>query len=86
MKNSHHKVCGEYVKFLMEKKCGAVSTTFRHLFDLGEGKQGDDICLLTHEYATLLLKEESSKDINDILSVERIEKRVRERIEEKLNS
>lgn len=71
-----HKACGEYVKLLADKKCGVVSTNFGYLFKLGKGKSGDEICLMTHNYASLLLKEETSKDINDLLNAEKIERKI----------
>lgn len=79
----YHRLCASCIGHLMKGEYGVVSSHSMYLQDLGRGKPGDDICLLTHRYANLLLEEESSSNINSIFQAEEMEREIERRFKEK---
>jgi hypothetical protein len=78
-----HQECAGCVKELADSRTGAVSAHYILLFDFKGVKPGDPECLLASEYSKALLEEEQSSDMKIIFAVEKIEKRIRERSEER---
>ena len=89
-----HKSCGSCIKELKSGKYGVVARFFANLYDLGDGKPGGKICLLTNQYARSLLEEESSNNsktrmkneieiMNSVFQAEEMERDIEERIKKK---
>ncbi len=70
----HHEICRSYIKKLQRG-----NEVFEFLEYLGNGKPGGEICLLTHEYAMLLLQE-------DYFGAERMERKIRSMCRKKSSS
>jgi hypothetical protein len=77
-----HKACATLVKRI-EKEGGVVGNAFGELDYLGKGKPNDEICKLTGRYSRKVLKEESSDDMRDLINVEKVEKKIIMKVEEK---
>jgi hypothetical protein len=77
-----HRMCATRVKEV-EKEGGVIGNTFRELDFLGKGRPNDEICKLTGKYARGVLKEESSRDICDVVRTEIVEEKIRTSAERK---
>ena len=76
-KQYFHKECQKGVNQLKGSETGVVSTNFGYLSEVGEGKPGDTVCLLTYRYARALQKEQEDKsNVFAILGAEKIEKEI----------